>query len=66
MLLSHSNNEEKYVSGMKNKPLTMTEDYSSPQVKIICMGMSYGPICGSFTGSGTQDYEDEDIWEGVN
>lgn len=51
---------------MKDKLLTMTEDYSSPQVKIICMGMFYGPLCGSFTGSGTQDYEDEDIWEGVN
>ena len=44
---------------------TLTEGYSSPEVKTTHIRHE-GILCGSFVGSGTQDYEDEDIWEGVN
>ena len=43
----------------------LAEGYSSPYVKVIHV-KEEGILCGSFPGSGTQDYEDEDIWEGVN
>lgn len=51
---------------MKRKLLTVTADYSSPRVETVNMDGANSPLCGSFTGSGTQDYEDEDIWAGVN
>ena len=43
----------------------LAEGYSSPDVKVIHV-KGEGILCGSFPGSGTQDYEEEDIWEGVN
>jgi hypothetical protein len=43
----------------------LAEGYSSPDVKTTHI-MHEGVLCGSFVGSVTQDYQDEDIWEGVN
>ena len=43
----------------------LPKGYESPDVKTIHF-KAEGVLCGSFPGAGTQDYEDEDIWEGVN
>lgn len=43
----------------------LPDGYRSPEV-IVTPIKNEGVLCGSFPGSGTQDYEDEDIWEGVN
>jgi len=47
---------------MDRKTLTMTEDYSSPQVRIICIEMFSSPLCGSFTGAEIPKYDEEDIF----
>lgn len=54
-----------YIMNTKLFKQTLAEGYRSPEV-IVTPIKNEGVLCGSFPGSGTQDYEDEDIWEGVN
>ncbi len=44
------------------KQLTVTDDYNSPQVKIICNVLFQGPLCGSFQGAEIPKYDEEDIF----
>jgi hypothetical protein len=44
------------------KQLTVTDDYNSPQVEIICKVLFQGPLCGSFQGAEIPKYDEEDIF----
>lgn len=39
----------------------LAKDYISPDVSTFHI-LTEGVLCGSYTGSGTQDYEEEDVW----
>ena len=51
----------KYQNTTMKKQLTVTEDYTSPSVEIIDIGVSL-PLCVSGFQLETQKYEEVDIW----